>query len=401
MSVYRTKSGRWTYDFWFKERRYYPATSLDAKADADEAEQNHKRSLRRRAAGLEALSSEETPRFSDWAAVTLKFQTQRKKLKSPKEAKSKLRMVLAFWGTKPRTNPVEGGEYRDLRLGDPVQRPELLLDFEAWMDKRGLSGARKNHYRSTCSMLYRVALLPENRTRTGVRENPFAGVLRDKVQRRTRVLTPDDISTWIATAPAPVVAAVTIGALAPALRLRNVVDLAWKDFSAGREFVTLPHKADRETGLPLTIAVSAGLRSVLKELQQQRPKDPYVVPLDGERYWQLMKMLKRSIKASGLPYGRRRADGVTFHTLRHSMNTWLARKGVPAGDRQRAMGHETGAMQEWYTHLGAADTVRAMEMIGKMPIAKEAVARLKVLAVPAKSRSTNRFAGTLRKASSR
>lgn len=97
MSVYRTKSGRWTYDFWFKERRYYPAASLDSKDDADEAEQNHKKLLRRRAAGLEALSSAETPRFSDWAAVTLKFQTQRKKLKSPKEAKSKLRMVLAFW----------------------------------------------------------------------------------------------------------------------------------------------------------------------------------------------------------------------------------------------------------------------------------------------------------------
>jgi integrase len=383
VSVYRTKSSLWTYDFWFKGRRYYPAVSLENRDDAAEAEQAHKKTLRRRAAGLESLSSADTPRFSDWAPVTLKFQKDRKRIKDPNAAKTTLRMILAFWGTKPRTNPVEAGEYRNLRLGDPIQRPELLLDFEAWMASRKLSGARKNHYRSACSMLYRVALLPENRTRTGVRENPFAGVLRDRVQRRTRVLSPAEIQQWIDVSPVPVVVAITLGTMLPGLRLKNIVDLTWANFSPDRAFVSVPHKADRETGLPLTLSVSAELKAFLKALRARRPKDPYVVPLDGERYWQLTKLIRRSLINSKLPYGRNREDGVTFHSLRHSMNTWLARRGVTKDERQRSMGHATSQMQDWYTHFGGADTVRPMKLIGReLPLAKQAADRLKRLESP-------------------
>lgn len=383
MSVYKTRHGKWTYDFWFKDRRYYPAASLESRDDAEEAEGIHKRTLRRRAAGLESLAPEDTPRFSDWAAVTLKFQKERKQIKDPDAAKNTLRMILAFWGTKPRTNPVASGKYLDLRLGDPIQTPELILEFENWMTSRKLSGARKNHYRSACSMLYRVALLPENRTRTGVRENPFAGVLRDRVQRRTRVLSPAEIQQWIDVSPEPVVVAITLGTMLPGLRLKNIVDLTWANFSPDRAFVSVPHKADRETGLPLTLSVSSQLAAFLKALKARRPKDPYVVPLDGERYWQLTKLIRRSLINSKLPYGRTRKDGVTFHSLRHSMNTWLARRGVTKDERQRSMGHATSQMQDWYTHFGGTDTVRPMKLIGKeLPLAKQAADRLKRLQSP-------------------
>ena len=397
MSVYQDKSTkRWIFDFQFKHQRYKLPYGLDTRAEAAEAEAQMKRSLRRRAAGLEGWAAEDTPSFSAWAAVTIQFQRERKKLKRPDEAKNTLRMILAFWGRKPKTNPVEDAPYHDLCLGHPIENPELIHDFEEWMKARGLSGSRKNHYRSACSMLYRVALQPMHRMRTGIKENPFRDIMRDPVRRRTRALEPDEIMKWIAVAPLPAVVAVAIGSLAPALRLSNVIELRRDQLSPARDYLTVSHKADQKTGAPLTVAISGALRDILLEVERQAPDDPYVVPIpapkrrstqrgpreldrSNHRYWPLNTLLKQSIKAAGLPYGRRRDDGVTFHSLRHAMHTWLARQGVPAATRQMAMGHSTIAMASWYTHLGGADMVPTMELIGGLPIGASALERIKTL----------------------
>lgn len=396
MSVYQ-RNGVWHYDFWVNQRRHTSAKGFPEKADAREAEAHRRLLETRRDAGLEALDAKDTPSFTNWAGVTFKWQRDRKAVKRPAAVKNTLRMILAFWGAKPATDPVEGGAYHNLRLGDPIQRPELIEAFEAWMTARGLSGARKNHYRSACSMLYRVALLPANRRRSGVRENPFAGVLRDRVARRTTTLTIDDLQRWTATAPVPVAIAVTIAALAPALRFGNIVDLKRRDCSPGLEFLTVPgHKTDRETGLPLTVAISPPLAKLLAAIAAQWPRDPYVVPIEGARarpgrrvhaaepksarYWHLLRLVRLSITAAGLTYGRREPSGVTFHSLRHALATWLARWGLSVAERQRALGHATPAMAAWYTHLGGADTIGPMRLIGdRVTVADGVVARIEAL----------------------
>lgn len=386
MSVYQ-RNGLWHYDFWLLGKRRLSPKGFDNKADAVSAEARLKRLETRRAAGLEALDAKDTPTFTDWAGITFKWQRDRKGIKRPEEAKNTLRMILAFWGHKPKRDPVEGGVYKGLRLGDPIEFPELIEEFEEWMTARGLSGARKNHYRSACSMMFRVALLPSNRRRAGVRENPFVGVLRDRVVRRTATIAIEDIQRWAEAAPVPVAIAVTIGALAPALRFGNIVELKRSDLSPARDFLTVPHKADRETGLPMTIAISVPLKGLIDAVEQQWPKDEYVVPLVGERYWQLQKLVRRSIKSAGLTYGRRAANGITFHSLRHAMSTWLARWGVSLAERQRALGHQTPQMAAWYTHLGGADTVAPMTMIGeRIGIAAAVTERIQNLPVPPKSR---------------
>jgi integrase len=376
MSVYK-RGAHFAYDFeLFKQR--YTSHGFATRDDAEEAEAQKKRTLRRRAAGLEALDAKDTPRFNEWAAVTLKFQTKRKKLKRPDEAKNTLRMVLAFWGYAPKEKPVQGGLYKDLRLGDPIQRPELIGEFEDWMGVRGLSGARKNHYRSALSMMYRVALYPENRTRSGVRENPFRDVLRDRVERRTAVPEFDDLQRWIASAPVPVALAVSIGLLTPALRFGNVVMLTRKQISRDLMTLTVPHKTDRDTGLPLVVPISPGLRRILKQVYDASPGDPYVVPLETKkRYWELHRLVRLSITAAGLPYGRKNPDGITFHTLRHAVATWLARWKVSPDLRRRALAHRTVQMTDWYTHLAGLDTRPTMALIDRrLPIAATLEKRL-------------------------
>jgi Phage integrase family len=52
-----------------------------------------------------------------------------------------------------------------------------------------------------------------------------------------------------------------------------------------------------------------------------------------------------------LAYGRDRADGITFHTFRHTAATVLADLEVPAEKRQQLLGHLDLASTMLYTHM--------------------------------------------------
>lgn len=106
-------------------------------------------------------------------------------------------MVLEFCGAKPtrpsaprkpgappRRRVMVAPPYHDLRLGDFIERPEWITEFETWLTARGTGGSARNHYRSVMSGMYRVAMLPEHRRATGIRQNPFAGIERDRPTRR-------------------------------------------------------------------------------------------------------------------------------------------------------------------------------------------------------------------------
>lgn len=377
MTVFRRQGSKfYYYEFEFNGDRYKASTGQTTKRDAEEVETKLKRTLRRRAQGLEAEDASDTPSFNDWALVTHRYQVQKKELKRPDEAQNTLRMVLGFWGAKPKTKPVAGGLYLNLRLGDPISHPELIEDFERWMTTRKLSGSRKNHYRSACSMLYRVALLPANRRLSGVRENPFAFIERSKTKRRTATLTEAQLEGWISSAPLEVAVLVTLGALAPALRFGSIVDLTYAEHVApDLSYLNVPHKADKETGLPLTVAVPKSVQALIKALQKRYPGDPHVVPAPDTgrkgrkgrakplRYWVFERMIKESIKGAGLPYGKKLADGVTFHSLRHTLQTWMSRWGLQKHEQQRGMAHSTSAMTEWYSHFSGVDTLPAARAI--------------------------------------
>lgn len=372
MTVYLPKRCRtWYYDFWFGGKRYWKSTGQITREDAEDVETRVKRALRRRAAGLPPVESTivETPRFSDWAAITYTYAVQRKKLKRPEQFKINLRMILAFWGERPATKPVdEPAPYHDLRLADPIRDPEWIEKFEQWMDARNLSGPRKNHYRSACSQLYRVALLPTHRKRSGVTMNPFKEIVRDRVPKRLSTFTRDELRAVIAAAPWHIRIALAIGALAPKLRLINVLKLTWREhISKDRTTITMPdHKTDKETGLPLIVPVSPELKSVLDAAWEHR-NGSTVVHYRGKAIRDIKTGLKHAVESAGLTFGR---AGLTYHSLRHTMATELARMGLPESLRARLMGHSDLKTTQIYTHMVGADEVQPLADLGaRMAIA--------------------------------
>ena len=369
MSVYRLKGEEtYRYDFVWKGQRRRGSTHQKTKADAQLVEAKLKLRLRQQAGGIASFDPEQTPRFSDWADITLAYQTQY--IDRPDVLERTLRVVLEFWGARPAT-PVGDAAvpkartveapYHDLRLGDPIANPDWLLKFEQWMKARKVSGSTRNSYLSALSGLYRVALQPAYRQRAGVESNPFRDIRRAPAKSRIVALTPAQVLAWSTCASYHVALAVTIGALAPKLRLQSILDLEW-GVHVDRELTRLEvtkHKTAKRTGAAQITPISAQLRAVLKDAQERYPGSTHVITYRGESVGSIKRGAKRAAEEAGLQWGRN--GGVTFHTLRHSIATLMAEMGISEAIRKDLMGHKEIRTTQKYTHLAAHVQVQPHE----------------------------------------
>lgn len=376
MSVYRRPGAdTYLYDFVWRGERYRGTTHQKTKTDAQLVESRVKLRLRQRAGGIAVFDPDETPTFTDWAELTLAYQRQY--IDRPDVLERTLRVVLEFWGAKP-SKPADpaavpkaravDAPYHDLRLGDPIAHPEWILRFEQWMTARRVSGSTRNSYLSALSTLYRVALQPAYRTRAGVDTNPFRDIRRAPAKSRLVALTPEQVLAWSRAASYHVALAVTIGALAPKLRLQSILDLEWDvhiDAALTRLVVT-KHKTGGRTGAPQVTPISGQLREVLEDARARYPTSTHVITFRGERVGSIKRGAKRAAEEAGLVWGR---HGVTFHTLRHSVATLLAEMGLPEAIRKDLMGHTEIRTTQKYTHLAAQVQVQPHEdLSARLPL---------------------------------
>jgi len=136
MSVFK-RGDIFHYDFWFQGRRYVGTTRQTLRTDATICEQEVKRRIRRQAAGLEGPPPAEAPRFQDWAEVH--FRERCPHMTRPEFLEDNLRVILRFWGARPKKDEHPDDPYHDLRLHHPIREPVWIERFEAWMRGRGSS----------------------------------------------------------------------------------------------------------------------------------------------------------------------------------------------------------------------------------------------------------------------
>lgn len=377
MSVYKHPHGlTYEYDFTVKGRRYRDTTGLTDRRSAEEYEAALKSRIRLSNAGMLPTTPDDTPTFSAWAGPALAWHA--KFIKRPDVLERTFRMVLAFWGAAPKGPRRKGAvprvervgrPHHNLRLGDPIADPNWLNQFEQWMTARGIAGSTRNSYLSACSDLYTAATQPEFRALTGITENPFAGIRRSPTRTRVMALTPAQVLALVEASARHIAHALTIAALAPKLRVASILALRW-DVHIDRELTRIQvpdHKTSRTTGLPQVVHISSVLRAVLEGIRRsqqaeavktRRAGSGYVITWRGQPVASMKRGLSGAVRAIGLTWGSAADDGVTFHTLRHSIATLLA-DATAVGhftERLRAdlMGHREIRTTQKYTHLNAA-----------------------------------------------
>ena len=374
MTVYLPKNGvTYFYDFRYRGVRYLKSTGQTKKHLAKQVEDRVRERLRRAVGGL--VEPRDAPGFNAWAATYYDWiasPRNPRRLKRPDHVAAVLRVVLRFWGGRPPASAnvatVEGEPYHDLTLADPILDPEWILKFEDWMDQRTIGAQSRNHYRSVMSRMYRTALLPRFRKESGVATNPFAGTPRDPTDPRVVTVTVHELRRWVDHAPYHVRLAVAIGALAPKLRLSNILALSFEEhIDPQLRFLTFhDHKTDRR-GRPLVTPIVQQLRTILLDRQRRDPH-PRVIIYRGRPVTSIRGGVRLAAERAGLTYGRR--DGVTFHTLRHVAQTEMAAMGITETKRSDVMGHADLATTQKYTHLRPVHELETLERFSrKVPLA--------------------------------
>lgn len=353
----RVKGGH-RFDFWLFNTRHTSPRGFDTEQEALDAEAELRRSLRRQRAGLEPTEPIErtpSPTFAEAAGAYYEFAKERDLVSDLDALDNTQFVILQFFGPRP-TDPDkvrDGAPYHDLRLQDPIDDATWILKFETWMAKRGIAGATKNRYRSACSRLYWFAMLPERRRESGITMNPFRGLLRDREFAREVVLTRDELRRILQASPYHLQLALVIAALAPKLRLSNILQLKWTtSFDPALTTIRVAqHKTRGHTRRAMVTPISAQLQRILEAARRRQPKKiRWVIHFRKQRVHSIVKALIQACKDARVTYGRAK-NGATFHTIRHSAATVLAQLGVPEGLRKDVMGHESIQTTQGYTHL--------------------------------------------------
>lgn len=383
MTVYLPKGRKtWVYDFEYQKRRYHDTTHQTRKDDALQVEAALKLKLRQQKGGIANFDPEDTPTFTVWAGTVLKYQ--KRFTERPDLVKRALDVVLEFWGAKPARPKKKAAverplkvapPYHDLRLGDPIADSSWLLKFQEWVERRGVSGSTRNTYLSTMSTFYRVALEPEYRKIARVESNPFLNIRRSPTNKRVIALEPEVVLGWIGALSYHAALAATIAALAPKMRLQTILELEWREhFDRRLERITIyKHKTAGRVGTPQVTPVSQQLQEILA-FEHNRSDSSFVITYHGEPVQSIKTAVKRGAKAAGLKWGV--ADGVTFHTLRHSIATLLADLGLSEAFRKELLGHKEIRTTQQYTHLAARSQVAPHEALSAaMPLRELVLAK--------------------------
>ena len=226
-----------------------------------------------------------------------------------------------------------------------------------------------DHYRSVLRGFYKTALLPGYRATSGITVNPFRDVPRESVVERTVTIAVDDLRGWLANASYHVRLAVAIAALAPKLRLANVLALTWQEhIDPDFRFITVHrHKTVKTLQRPQAVPISEQLRVILRDARQRT--HTHVVEYRQRPVKTIRGGLRLAVERAGLPFGRA-VGGATFHTLSHAAASLLAELGEPEAIRKEVMGHRNIATTQRYTHLRPIHEIPAHERLADaVPIA--------------------------------
>lgn len=215
MTTFKHPRGKtYRFDFWWtppggpQSQRHTGSTGQLTKRAAHRVEAKIKEQVREQAYGIAVTDRMATPSLTAFAAVHVAHLKKKGKHARLDELVKTIRLCLQFWGKRPQARNVDdavltkwrkqraaaaaraaAAPYHDLRLLDPIQRPALIEAFEDWMRGLGLSGGRKNNYRSAMSGIFQTALLPACRATTRISMNPFRHLERDTVPERDATLT--------------------------------------------------------------------------------------------------------------------------------------------------------------------------------------------------------------------
>ena len=246
--------------------------------------------------------------------------------------------------------------------------PINQIGLEQWdhlvqtVTKAGLSERSREYITGTLRRIIKHA-----RERRVVVEAPptgrMIGATAPKDNRRLRILTDSELQALLSTLKArdPNAWRLTVFAAGTGCRLKEAYSLTWGnvDLASGQVTLTVT-KNKRHRPVPLGREVLA----MLSVMQPGGPQDPVFSNQLGRPYNQVPTTFVKVVRELNLNEGRSARDQFSFHSLRHTAATKLA-KVLPLRGMMDVLGWQVPAMALRYSHTSEADRQVAAEALDR------------------------------------
>ncbi len=182
------------------------------------------------------------------------------------------------------------------------------------------------------------------------------GVTAPKDNRRLRIIRPHEQEDILSALETSDVHAwrVTKFTFMTGCRAGEALSLEWKDVDLSRMAVTFPKTKNRDAR---TLPLGDDLYALLADIPHRGPTERVFTNSLGKPYPEAPSAFRTTVEALGLNEGREPRDRITFHSIRHSVATALARR-LNLRDLMEVMGWRTVQMAMRYVH-GDEDAKRA------------------------------------------
>ncbi len=135
------------------------------------------------------------------------------------------------------------------------------------------------------------------------------------------------------------------------LRAGEIFNLKWSDINMDEKSIKLLHTKSSKTRYAW---FGPKIEGILKERLKSSPsKDDLIfIGYQGKKHVVISNTFTKCVNIIGLNDNvTDRKEKIVFHSLRHTFASWLAKKGVPAYNIMKLMGHSSYTMMQRYAHL--------------------------------------------------
>jgi integrase len=226
--------------------------------------------------------------------------------------------------------------------------PMLVAEAKGELIAKGSKGATVNRYLAALSSVYATAIkdwyIDVNNPVSKIRRMPEGN-------GKTRYLTDAERPRLLAACKASVskdLYTIVLLALSTGMRRNEILTLTWEAIDTLRGEIYLKDTKNKE---PRSVPLTGEALTLLREARRAR----YTEPLDtlvfrapkGAKVYAMNKAWHRALRQAGI-------DDFCFHSLRHTVGSYLAMQGCTQLDIARVLGHKKVATTQRYTHLSTS-----------------------------------------------
>jgi integrase len=155
---------------------------------------------------------------------------------------------------------------------------------------------------------------------------------------------------------------IVITAYNSGMRMGEILGLRWSFVDRDNSFFRLPPeltKEDKPKNIPINHHVKKVLNNTLRAVHHD-----FVFSYRGNSFSEggIKRSFKTACKSSGVPYGRKTPDGITFHDFRRTFKTSMLTAGVDKVFRDALVGHSLKGMDAHYLVLSDELLKNAMDI---------------------------------------